>query len=220
MIELLWPTDYVQVNQPFGANQHIYRHWGLPGHEGIDIAAPHGSNIYACASGSVYSIFFSKAYGINVRIDHENGYKTIYAHLQRALVSIGDRVVAGEVIGLADSTGNSSGSHLHLTLKKEGATANKETIFPNDIVDPTPFLKMPAGLKERSLRVVARAGLNMRKGPGSLYPVIKKLKYGTWVQITDSVDLVKHLMSDPNQWLKISHGGEFGWCSIRYLEWA
>lgn len=220
MIDLVWPTEFVEINQHFGVNRHIYRHFGLPGHEGVDIMALCDTNIFACAAGTVYAIFYSETYGNNIRIDHGNGLKTIYAHLSAFKVIVGDRVEAGQIIGLAGNTGNSTGCHLHLTLKKAGATAAKETTFPNDIIDPTPFLKMPPGLKERSLKVNARAGLNLRSGPGTLFPSIKKLKFGTWVQITDAPETVKKLMGDPNQWIKVVAGYDVGWCSIRYLEWA
>src|SRR5205814_4039423 len=75
-----------------------------------------------------------------VRIRHINGFSTIYAHLNLALVHAGQDVRAGDRIGLSDTTGNSTRSHLHLTLKKEGATLAGLTKFPNDIVDPTPYL--------------------------------------------------------------------------------
>ena len=142
-ITLQWPTDHPVIVQAFGANAEVYRRWGLPGHDGVDIRAPFNSNIYACADGQVYQVHDGSGghpYGIHVRIRHADGYKTIYAHLNQALVHMGQYVRAGEVIGLADSTGNSVGSHLHLTLKKEGASAAGETRYPADIIDPTPYL--------------------------------------------------------------------------------
>ncbi len=141
--ELIWPTDYQSVTQEFGANPDLYSRWGLPGHEGLDIRAPMNSFVYACADGEVYRVHDGtggEPYGIHVRIRHRDGYKTIYAHLNQAVVHSGQTVKAGDMIGLADSTGNSSGSHLHLTLKKDGATASGETNFPHDIIDPTPFM--------------------------------------------------------------------------------
>jgi len=141
---LLWPTDYDVITQPFGVNAAYYRRFGLPGHEGVDFRAPHRTPIYAAAPGHVYLVYEGgqyHAYGIHIRIRHAGGYKTIYGHLAEALVEVGDQVEAGQVIGRANSTGNSTGSHLHLTLKKEGATAAGETHFPYDIIDPTPYLQ-------------------------------------------------------------------------------
>lgn len=150
---LLWPTDYPIKTQGFGENPNLYRRWSLPGHEGIDFKAPTNTKVYACADGEVYLIHDGSGnhpYGIHVRIVHQGGYRTIYGHLNQALVHTGQVVKAGEVIGLADSTGNSAGSHLHLTLKKDGATAAGLTPYPYDIIDPTPFLipvsgRQPAG---------------------------------------------------------------------------
>lgn len=142
--ELAWPTDYPTVLQAFGANPELYRRWGLPGHDGIDIKAPVNSNIYACADGAVARVHDGSGghpYGIHVRIVHPQGFQTVYGHLNQAMVSSGQVVKAGDVIGLADGTGISSGGVLHLTLKQEGATAAGLTRYPSDIVDPTPYLK-------------------------------------------------------------------------------
>ena len=148
--KLLWPTDYPKVTQPFGVNPDVYRRWGLPGHEGIDFRAPRGANIYACADGAVVRVDAyegnpdTEPYGNSLRLQHRDGYLTVYAHLLEVRVNLGDAVKAGQVIGLADSTGNSAGDHLHLTLKKAGATAAGLTNYPRDIIDPTPFLIWPA----------------------------------------------------------------------------
>ncbi len=143
---LKWPTDYYSVIQGFGTNPEIYAQWGLPGHEGLDIRAPFNANVYACAAGKVYMVNDTPdnhSYGRHVRIQHPEGYRTVYAHMKLLDVKLGYEIEARQVIGLADSTGNSSGSHLHLTLKKDGATESGETNYPNDELDPTPFLLLP-----------------------------------------------------------------------------
>jgi murein DD-endopeptidase MepM/ murein hydrolase activator NlpD len=140
---LLWPTDNPEMMQEFGENPDLYRRWGLPGHEGIDFKAPVNSNIYACADGYVYLAHDGSdnhSYGIHVRLRHADGFSTIYAHLNQALVHAGQNVRAGDPIGLADGTGNSTGGYVHLTLKKQGATAAGLTRYPNDMVDPAPYL--------------------------------------------------------------------------------
>jgi murein DD-endopeptidase MepM/ murein hydrolase activator NlpD len=160
---LAWPTDYAKVTQGFGANPEYYRRYGLPGHEGIDIRAPLGANVYACADGTVYRTMTaadSHPYGNQVRLQHRDGYKTIYGHLQSILVKEGDLVKTGQVIGKADSTGNSHGSHLHLTLKRSGATASRITPYPNDILDPTPFLLQPGQAEQHTSK-----GLRNLQGP-------------------------------------------------------
>jgi hypothetical protein len=169
---LFWPTDYATISQRFGANPEIYGKWGLPGHEGVDIRAPMNSKVYACADGEVFFVEHdpgAHAYGKQVRIDHGNGYKTVYGHLAAVSVSVGQQVKAKELIGRADSTGNSTGSHLHLTLKKIGATERGETNFRGDIIDPTPFLVYPHQEEE----VFAALGLSL--------PMIEQPSY-PWAQ--------------------------------------
>lgn len=146
-----WPTEFRSINQYFGANPQNYAQFGLPGHEGIDVMAPSGSKIFAVAPGTVSSVRTDPKghnYGIHVRIDHIDDWQTIYAHLQQATVREGQQVNAGDMIGLADNTGNSFGSHLHLTLKKKNSSFEN---WPFNIFDPTPYLlplmgfRRPAG---------------------------------------------------------------------------
>ncbi len=143
---LHWPTDYPLIEQPFGVHPDLYRRWGLPGHEGLDIRAPMNTSVYACEDGTVFMTNDQEnghPYGIHLRIRHRQGYQTIYAHLARHYLKVGQQVTRGQKIGDADSTGNAAGSYLHLTLKREGATAAGETSFPRDILNPTPFLIWP-----------------------------------------------------------------------------
>lgn len=156
---LHWPTDYHVITQAFGANPEIYSKWGLPGHEGVDIRAPMNTNVYSGADGDVFYIMQeanTHPYGRHIRIAHANGYRSVYAHLASVLVKQGDAVKAGQLIGKADSTGNSTGSHLHLTLKKDGATARKETQFVGDVIDPTPYLYWPEDEKHMAAGVGAK----------------------------------------------------------------
>jgi hypothetical protein len=164
---LYWPTDYLLITQPYGVHPEIYTRFGLPGHEGLDIRAPHGSPVYAAADGEVYQVHDNPkdhAYGKHVRIRHRDGYRTIYAHLARILVREGQPVSARQLIGEADSTGNSTGSHLHITLKKDGATAAGLTRFPKDILDPTPFLVWQSTADAISTSQPCRVGVNCLDG--------------------------------------------------------
>lgn len=143
---LRWPVDSPVVTQIFGNNPAYYSGaLGCPdcGHEGTDFRAARGANIYACADGVIKSIITTLAYGINVRIDHQNGFESIYAHLLEPRIILGQRVTAGQVIGLADSTGNSSGDHLHLSVKYQNATALGLTSYPNDMINFTNYLVPP-----------------------------------------------------------------------------
>ena len=140
---LHWPVDSSRVNQYFGENPALYRQFGLPGHEGLDLYAPTDANVYAAADGEVYRIAKNNQtpYGYQIRIKHTWGgkvFKTIYAHLASIFVDTGQRVKAGELIGKADNTGNSFGSHLHMTLKLQGAHTPG---YPEGIIDPMPYLR-------------------------------------------------------------------------------
>lgn len=151
---LLWPTDYPVITQAFGANPQIYKRFGMPGHEGLDIRALTNTNVYACAAGTVYEVHTNPKdhpYGIHVRVRHKDGYRTVYGHLARSLVSVGQYLDAGQVLGKADSTGASTAAHLHLTLERDGATARKETKYPKDVLDPTPFMVWPDRSHKKSL---------------------------------------------------------------------
>lgn len=141
-LRLVWPTEYKVITQWYGVNRHLYEQYGLPGHEGLDFRAPNGSKVVAAASGRVYEVANRGNYGIHVRIEHERPegkFKTIYAHFQEALVEVNQQVTAGEVIGLADNTGNSFGAHLHLTMKLEGI--GSDSFMPNDIINPVPYFE-------------------------------------------------------------------------------
>ncbi len=142
-----WPSTGTTIWQPFGVNPERYKKFGFPGHEGIDIDAPFGSPLFAVADGTVSTNPpGTEAYGIHVRINHSDGYQTVYAHMKEAAVQEGQAVRGGDLIGFADSTGNvwpeptkenpHAGTHLHLTLKN----FNRETEYPRHTTDPTPFL--------------------------------------------------------------------------------
>jgi len=145
----VWPTDYKVITQAFGANPNYYGQFGLPGHEGVDMRAPNGTPIRAVAAGTVYEVKpdDGHAYGVRVRVRHNYGYRTIYAHMIPGSVTVneGQDVDAGTVLGLADETGNiwnPPAPHLHLTLKHDLAYPGglKYIGYPYEIIDPTPFL--------------------------------------------------------------------------------
>lgn len=141
---LIWPcADPKVVTQPYGINRHLYEQFGLPGHEGIDFRAPNHTAVFAAAEGVVHRVASTPdgAYGIHVRIthDHPDGpFKTVYAHLEEALITEGDLLNAGDQLGWSDNTGNSSGAHLHMVLKKVGD--GSPWMGTSDIVDPTPYM--------------------------------------------------------------------------------
>ena len=101
------------------------------GHLAIDIAAGQGVPVYASDSGVVvYAAWNSSGYGNMVMIDHGNGFQTLYAHLSTISVRCGQSVYQGNTIGLAGSTGNSTGPHLHFEVRYFGTFVNPYTVLP------------------------------------------------------------------------------------------
>lgn len=91
-------------------------------HTGIDISAPNGTEIHAVDDGKVIVVkSLTYSYGKHVIIDHGNGISSVYAHMSRIGCSVGDTVKRGDVIGYVGSTGNSTGNHLHLEIRKNGS---------------------------------------------------------------------------------------------------
>lgn len=144
------PTNVENISQTYNANPADYDDFGLTGHDGLDFPASYGSPIFAVAEGTVTRVSSSPTgYGNAVYLRHSDGYRTAYGHLKEAHVSVGDHVAGGGQLGLCGNTGNvrpeptpanpTAGTHLHLTLFKDGATASGQTAQPRDIIDPTPF---------------------------------------------------------------------------------
>jgi murein DD-endopeptidase MepM/ murein hydrolase activator NlpD len=99
-------------------------------HHGLDIAAAAGTDILAGHSGTVVEAGWkSSVYGYAVLLDHGNGWQTLYAHCSKVLVQVGDVVQQGQRIALVGSTGNSTGPHLHLELRKDGVYLDPARYF-------------------------------------------------------------------------------------------
>jgi len=93
-------------------------------HTGIDIACKHGSWVGAAAPGTVIAAGWGGAIGKYIKIDHHNGYQTIYGHLSQIYVRQGQQVSGGKLIARSGSTGRSTGPHLHFTIYDHGAAKN------------------------------------------------------------------------------------------------
>ena len=98
-------------------------------HYGIDFHGGSGDPISAAASGTVLTAGWMNGYGYTAVISHGNGYTTLYAHQSSLLVSSGETVTGGELIGYVGSTGWSTGPHLHFEVRIDGTA-----------VDPDPYL--------------------------------------------------------------------------------
>ena len=97
------------------------------GHRGLDLVVPYGTPIYASDGGTVIYAGFSGSYGNHVKLRHNDGFVTIYAHMSSIGVSNNEKVFQGQEIGKVGSTGNSSGNHLHFEILKNGVLVNPES---------------------------------------------------------------------------------------------
>jgi murein DD-endopeptidase MepM/ murein hydrolase activator NlpD len=103
-------------------------------HEGIDIAAPKGTPVFAAADGRVIRAGWVGGFGYTVVIDHGFGYTTLYGHASKLLVSAGEHVRRGDVIAQVGSTGLSTASHLHYEVIVNGTPVNPQNfIFPSTV---------------------------------------------------------------------------------------
>jgi murein DD-endopeptidase MepM/ murein hydrolase activator NlpD len=124
----LWPvrgritSNYGYRANPFGGTTREF-------HSGMDIAVPLGTPVRAALSGRVTSAGWDNVYGNFVVITHYSNYRTLYGHMSALKTKVGAYVVSGETIGLAGSTGRSTGPHVHFTVYKNGVTT-----------DPSPLL--------------------------------------------------------------------------------
>ena len=125
------PTEYVRISSPFGSRIHPITH-KRHGHKGIDLAAPRNTPIYATADGVVTFSGRNGGYGNFVKLNHKNGYKTAYAHMNRIAVRKGKTVQKGDLIGYVGTTGSSTGNHLHLLSGQTYRSRNYTVILiPN-----------------------------------------------------------------------------------------
>lgn len=103
-------------------------------HRGLDMAATQGERIYAVKSGTVIKAESHYSWGIFVVIQHEDGTTALYAHQQQSVVKVGENVSQSQVIGYVGSTGNSTGSHLHFELCKDGSLSQSLLIDPQSVL--------------------------------------------------------------------------------------
>ena len=117
------PVPYYTLTSPFGMRIHpVYKVERM--HEGIDMACAEGTPIYAAKSGKVTVARWNNSAGNYVSINHGDGFASIYMHMTNYIVSAGDYVTAGQVIGYVGSTGTSTGNHLHFGISYNGTYVN------------------------------------------------------------------------------------------------
>ena len=135
---LVWytPTKNFRISSKFGMRVHPISGTKKM-HNGIDMAAPKGTPIYATRSGVVtVASFEAGGAGYYVKINHNDGYQSIYMHMTHYIVKKGDQVSAGQIIGYVGSTGGSTGPHLHFGISKYNSKTKTWSY-----VDPQKYIK-------------------------------------------------------------------------------
>ncbi len=121
--KFIWPVDISikRISSDYGWRTYYYKGRKVTDfHMGIDIPAAIGTDIYAVQSGEVILATKHSSYGNYIIVDHGGGITTLYAHCSKLLKKVGDKVEQGDHIAEMGSTGQSTGSHLHIEVRVEG----------------------------------------------------------------------------------------------------
>ena len=120
------PLDSTKINSKYGWR------WGRM-HQGVDLRGRYKDTVFSTAAGIVLEARRIGGYGKCVKISHNNGYQTMYAHLSKIFVKKGDVVQDSTAIGKVGSTGFSTGCHLHYEIIKDGEKINPEDLLYKEI---------------------------------------------------------------------------------------
>lgn len=125
------PPDGATIPQRWPLTVRSFRTRGLAqgdpsveSHSGLDLAVPIGSDVRASGGGMVRDTGTDPAYGVFVLLQHPDGYESMYGHLSRVLVAVGDSVRVGQVIALSGNTGRSTAPHLHFEIRRDGRSVD------------------------------------------------------------------------------------------------
>lgn len=151
VIPAIWPIDRTKlrsVSSLYGMRRHPrYGTWRK--HEGVDLAAPKGTPVYATGNAVVSESRWRNGYGNLIELNHGFGYKTRYGHLSKMYVKEGDSVTRGQVIGEVGNTGVSHGSHLHYEVRFRDNTVNPIHYFNKDM-SPEAYVELMSQIEESS----------------------------------------------------------------------
>ena len=118
-----FPLTAFRLTSPYGIRENpVTRNIGM--HQGLDLAAPEGTEVYATADGIVTETGNDPVYGNYIIITHQNRWSSLYGHLQTIETVLQSTVRSGTLIGRVGSTGQSTGPHLHFELRQNGTAVN------------------------------------------------------------------------------------------------
>lgn len=137
------PVYNASISSPFGFRQAPTENASTE-HKGIDYRAPLGAPVLASAGGEVITQAQNDVRGKYIVVQHENGFKTVYQHLQSFLSTTGEKVAQGQKIGLVGNTGVSTGPHLHFEmLNADGKAIDPEEYLSDPEIDKKINIKAP-----------------------------------------------------------------------------
>ncbi|MCP2045445.1 peptidoglycan DD-metalloendopeptidase family protein [Pontibacter sp. HSC-36F09] len=181
---------------PGKSSRHIASIWGDPrdagarSHEGIDIFAPRGTPVVASANGLVSRVDETPRGGKVIWLsDRDRGQNLYYAHLDQQLVSAGQRVTAGDTLGLVGNTGNARGTgpHLHFGIYRYGHGATNPYPYVHQSGAPIPAVKVDAALIGNWVRVASKMA-NVRTQPSAKASLYTSLPKNTPLQVTGAAN--------------------------------
>ncbi|HEU5193907.1 MAG TPA: M23 family metallopeptidase [Methylomirabilota bacterium] len=132
---MLFVPDFVEASPPFawpveGPVTSTFGRRRAGWHRGIDIKAERGAVVFAAAAGVVLTSDREPRYGRVVKIEHEGGFLTVYAHNEENLVEPGSRVATGDPIATIGRTGRATAHHLHFEIRRDGSVYNPLYLLP------------------------------------------------------------------------------------------
>ena len=147
--------SYFPISQEFGRNfNNWYKEDGLKGHSGVDFACPTGTPIIAPCDGVVVAVStdIQRGLGASIMSDETFDWKEpckficIHWHFKSVAVKVGDKVKTGDLLGLSDNTGQSTGSHLHFSVIPVATDGSRRPLEPNNgynnCINPIPYLEL------------------------------------------------------------------------------
>ncbi|MEI7676527.1 MAG: peptidoglycan DD-metalloendopeptidase family protein [Bacteroidales bacterium] len=177
------------ITSNFGYRPHFHRF-----HYGTDLKIQIGDPIHVAFDGKVRIVAFQRGYGNVVVVRHNNGLETVYGHLSKQLVAVGQMVKAGDVIALGGNTGRSTGPHLHFETRLLGVAINPAEIFDftNKVthMDSYVFYTNHKSHKTgESLQGVVGIAYHKVKTGDTLYSIASK--YGTTISVLKKLNKLR-----------------------------
>jgi len=149
------PIEGVRLSSSYGMRTHPVL-GGRRAHNGVDLAAPTGTPIYATGDGAVSKAEWFSSYGLYVALEHGSDIQTRYAHMSRLNVRAGQQVRKGDIIGFVGTTGRSTGPHLHYEVRVAGRSVNPMPYMQADDFhqDTAPRAALASGQNTPALQIM------------------------------------------------------------------